>query len=177
MFAEALLVTALLGQLADADGGLPLPEPVDAGVSAPVSVATPPPASLEDPATSIDAKRARLQQLAPMELLPALARVLPDAQREQLCHDLRDVVPAALLKVQSVDANDDVVEATVLVDGREVGTAPWDAMVPACVRHVVVQRGAEARTEDVTLEPKGRHTVRVDWGGAKKLWADRKSVV
>ena len=32
-------------------------------------------------------------------------------------------------------------------------------MVPACVKRVVVQRGGEARTEDVVLEPRGRKTV------------------
>ncbi len=162
MFAE-LFVAVVLSQT-ELDAGAE----VDAGV---VVVTAPAPISFSDEQVPVALKKQALAKLPANELVDAIAKVKPDADREKVCHELRELVPPTLLKVQSVDANDEVVEATVLLDGREVGSAPWDAMVPACVKRVVVQRGGEARTEDVVLEPRGRKTVRVDWGGAKKFWA------
>lgn len=162
MFAE-LFVAVVLSQ-AEPDSGVE----VDAGV---VVVTAPAPVSFSDEQVPVELKKQALAKLPASELVDAIAKVKPEADREKVCHELRELVPPTLLKVQSVDANEEVVEATVLLDGREVGSAPWDAMVPACVKRVVVQRGGEARTEDVVLEPRGRKTVRVDWGGAKKFWA------
>lgn len=168
MFAE--LFVAMVVSQADLDAGAP---EVDAGVIAPVVVASPVavPVSFSDEQVPLEVKKQALAKLPATELVDAIAKVKPDADREKVCHDLRELVPPTLLKVQSVDANEELVEATVLLDGREVGAAPYDAMVPACVKRVVIQRGGEARTEDVVLEPRGRKTVRVDWGGAKKFWA------
>ncbi|MBM4783828.1 MAG: hypothetical protein GQE15_39670 [Archangiaceae bacterium] len=172
MFAE-LLVVMVVSQ-AEPDASVAAPDAgvaeLDAGAVVPVAAA-PPLDSFSDERVPLALKKPALAKVPATELADAIAKVKPDADREQLCHDLRELVPPALLKVQSVDANDDPVEATVLLDGREVGTAPYDAMVPACVKRVVIQRGAEVRTEDVVLEPRGRKTVRVDWGGAKKFWA------
>lgn len=167
-----MLVVVLLAQVArpeqpppfDGDGGV-----VDAGEDGvPVDAG-----SVADPVTTADAGLASLEVLrrqTPEVILSAL-RVMPERERRASCQAVEDLLPQAMLRVESVDASGDPVEATVEVDGRAAVKAPFEGIVGLCVATVTVRRpSGELRSEALQLAPRATRVVRIDWGGSPRAW-------
>lgn len=100
-------------------------------------------AVLADEKADKAAKQRALEALAKeqRDLTDFLADVKPASVRGELCLSWKDRVYPASVLVTAVDGFKDEVPAAVLVNGQEVGPAPFDGVVPSCVTRVSVRAG------------------------------------
>lgn len=123
-----------------------------------------------DPAVPLERKRAVLVGLSGPTLDRALAQVEPSSARATLCGEARERVGTTSVRVESADANGELVVARVLVDGVDVGEGQLEARVALCAQTLELMRGDERRAIPLHLT-RERSVVHVDWGGTARLWS------